>query len=301
VSRSLAACEGALLVVDASQGVEAQTVANCYTATEQGVAVVPVLNKIDLPSAEPERVIEEIEDIIGIPAHDAIRASAKTGEGVQDVIEAVIARVPAPQGDPGAPLKALIIDSWFDNYVGVVMLVRVVDGRLAPKDKILFMSTRASHLCEQVGVFTPKSLAKDQLAAGEVGFVIAGIKDLKDARVGDTITLFGRPAPRPARVQGDRPQVSPALSRGHQRVRPVARCAGETAAQRFLAAVRAKPPGAGLRVPLRVSRTAAHGHCAGAPGAGIRHAPHHHRADGGVPGATAGRNFGRGGESVAPA
>jgi len=194
VSRSLAACEGALLVVDASQGVEAQTVANCYTATEQGVTVVPVLNKIDLPSAEPERVIEEIEDIIGIPAHDAIHASAKTGEGVQDVIEAVIARVPAPRGDPGAPLKALIIDSWFDNYVGVVMLVRVVDGRLAPKDKILFMSTRASHLCEQVGVFTPKSLAKDQLAAGEVGFVIAGIKDLKDARVGDTITLFGRPA-----------------------------------------------------------------------------------------------------------
>ena len=194
VSRSLAACEGALLVVDASQGVEAQTVANCYTATEQGVEVVPVLNKIDLPSAEPERVIEEIEDIIGIRAQDAIRASAKTGEGVQDIIEAVIARIPAPAGDPGAPLKALIIDSWFDNYVGVVMLVRMVDGRLAPKDKILFMSSRASHLCEQVGVFTPKALAKEQLSAGEVGFVIAGIKDLKDARVGDTITLFGRPA-----------------------------------------------------------------------------------------------------------
>src|SRR5689334_1756933 len=140
VSRSLAACEGALLVVDASQGVEAQTVANCYTAIEQGVEVVPVLNKIDLPSAEPERVIEEIEDIIGIPAHDAIRASAKTGEGVLDIIEAVIARIPAPSGDPDAPLKALIIDSWFDNYVGVVMLVRMVDGRLAPKDKILFMS-----------------------------------------------------------------------------------------------------------------------------------------------------------------
>jgi GTP-binding protein LepA len=194
VSRSLAACEGALLVVDASQGVEAQTVANCYTATEQGVEVVPVLNKIDLPSAEPDRVIEEIEDIIGIRAQDAIRASAKTGEGVQDIIEAVIARIPAPAGDPDAPLKALIIDSWFDNYVGVVMLVRMVDGRLAPKDKILFMSSRASHLCEQVGVFTPKSLAKEQLSAGEVGFVIAGVKDLKDARVGDTITLFGRPA-----------------------------------------------------------------------------------------------------------
>jgi GTP-binding protein LepA len=197
VRRSLMSCEGALLVVDASQGVEAQTVANCYTATEQGVAVVPVLNKIDLPSAEPERVIEEIEDIIGIPAHDAIRASAKTGEGVQDVIEAVIARVPAPRGDPGTPLKALIIDSWFDNYVGVVMLVRVVDGRLSPKDKILFMSSRAAHLCEQVGVFTPKSVQKAQLAAGEVGFVVAGVKELKDARVGDTITLFSRPAAEP--------------------------------------------------------------------------------------------------------
>ena len=197
VSRSLAACEGALLVVDASQGVEAQTVANCYTATEQGVEVVPVLNKIDLPSADPARVITEIEDIVGIPAKDAILASAKTGEGVVDIIEAVIARIPAPGGDPSAPLKALIIDSWFDNYVGVVMLVRVVDGRLSPKDKILFMSSRAAHLCEQVGVFTPKSVQKAQLGAGEVGFVVAGVKELKDARVGDTITLFSRPAVEP--------------------------------------------------------------------------------------------------------
>jgi len=194
VSRSLAACEGALLVVDASQGVEAQTVANCYTAIEQGVEVVPVLNKIDLPSADPERVITEIEDIVGIPAKDAIRASAKTGEGVADIIEAVIARIPPPRGDPTAPLKALIIDSWFDNYVGVVMLVRVVDGQLSRKDKILFMSSRASHLCEQVGVFTPKSVQKEQLSAGEVGFVVAGVKELKDARVGDTITLYARPA-----------------------------------------------------------------------------------------------------------
>ena len=194
VSRSLAACEGALLVVDASQGVEAQTVANCYTAIEQGVEVVPVLNKIDLPSADPERVITEIEDIVGIPAKDAIRVSAKTGEGVADIIEAVIARIPPPRGDPTAPLKALIIDSWFDNYVGVVMLVRVVDGRLSRKDKILFMSSRASHLCEQVGVFTPKSVQKEQLSAGEVGFVVAGVKELKDARVGDTITLYARPA-----------------------------------------------------------------------------------------------------------
>jgi len=197
VSRSLSACEGALLVVDASQGVEAQTVANCYTATEQGVEVVPVLNKIDLPSADPERVIGEIEDIIGIPAQEAIRASAKTGEGVRDILEAVIARIPAPKGDPAAPLKALIIDSWFDNYVGVVMLVRVVDGRLAPKDRILLMSSRTSHLCEQVGVFTPKSMQTDALSAGEVGFVIAGIKELKSARVGDTITLLNKPAAAP--------------------------------------------------------------------------------------------------------
>ena len=194
VSRSLAACEGAVLVVDASQGVEAQTVANCYTAIEQGVEVFPVLNKIDLPSAEPERVMAEIEDIIGIDAHDALRVSAKTGEGVQDVLEAVIARVPPPKGDPEAPLKALIIDSWFDNYVGVVMLVRVVDGMLRPKDKILLMSTQASYLCEQVGVFTPKSLPRENLSAGQVGFVIAGIRELHSARVGDTITLAQRPA-----------------------------------------------------------------------------------------------------------
>ena len=194
VSRSLAACEGALLVVDASQGVEAQTVANCYTATEQGVEVVPVLNKIDLPSAEPDRVIAEIEDIIGINAQDAVRASAKTGEGVQDILEAVIARIPPPRGDPTGPLKALIIDSWFDNYVGVVMLVRVVDGELKPKDRILLMSTQTQHLCEQVGVFTPKSRSKDSLSAGEVGFIIAGIKELKAARVGDTVTHVQRPA-----------------------------------------------------------------------------------------------------------
>jgi len=188
VSRSLAACEGALLVVDASQGVEAQTVANCYTAIEQGVEVVPVLNKIDLPSADPPRVITEIEDIIGIPAADAIRASAKTGEGVADIIEAAIERIPAPRGQVDAPLKALIFDSWFDNYVGVVMLVRVVDGVLRPRDKVLFMSTGAVHLCEQVGVFTPKSVQRESLSAGEVGFVIAGVKELKDAKVGDTIT-----------------------------------------------------------------------------------------------------------------
>ncbi|MEO9135722.1 MAG: translation elongation factor 4 [Casimicrobiaceae bacterium] len=194
VSRSLAACEGALLVVDASQGVEAQTVANCYTAIEQGVEVVPVLNKIDLPSAEPERVIDEIEDIIGIDAEAAIRASAKTGEGIDDILEAVIARIPPPRGDRAAPLQALLIDSWFDNYVGVVMLVRVMQGTLKPRERILLMASGAAYMCEQVGVFTPRSASRDELAAGEVGFITAGIKELKAAMVGDTITSVARPA-----------------------------------------------------------------------------------------------------------
>ncbi len=197
VSRSLAACEGALLVVDASQGVEAQTVANCYTALDQGVEVLPVLNKIDLPAAEPDRVIQEIEDIIGIDAHGAVRASAKTGVGVEDILEEVILKIPPPKGDIDAPLKALIIDSWFDNYVGVVMLVRVVEGVLRPKDKILLMSNDLSYLCEEVGTFTPKSMAKESLSAGQVGYVIAGIKELKSAKVGDTITLASRPAALP--------------------------------------------------------------------------------------------------------
>ena len=194
VSRSLSACEGALLVVDASQGVEAQTVANCYTAIELGVEVVPVLNKIDLPAADPDRAREEIEDVIGIDATEAVLASAKTGQGVEDILEAIIARIPAPKGDPAAPLKALIIDSWFDNYVGVVMLVKVVDGSLRPKDRILLMSAEAQYPCEQVGVFTPKSQARSALSAGEVGFVIAGIKELKAAKVGDTVTLADRRA-----------------------------------------------------------------------------------------------------------
>lgn len=197
VSRSLAACEGALLVVDVSQGVEAQSVANCYTAIEQGVEVVPVLNKIDLPAADPERVIAEIEDIIGIDAQEAVRASAKTGEGVIDVLEAVIARIPAPQGDRAAPLKALIIDSWFDNYVGVVMLVRVFAGRVRPRDKLMLMAGGSVHVCEQLGVFTPKAQARQELAAGDVGFVIAGIKEVKIAKVGDTVTLADRKATEP--------------------------------------------------------------------------------------------------------
>ena len=194
VSRSLSACEGALLVVDASQGVEAQTVANCYTAIELGVEVVPVLNKIDLPSADPENAINEIEEVIGIDASDAVHCSAKTGLGVQDVLESLIIKVPAPKGDPNAPLQALIVDSWFDNYVGVVMLVRIFNGTLRPKDKILFMATEAQHIVESVGVFTPKSLSRPQLSAGQVGFIIAGIKELKSAKVGDTITIVGKQA-----------------------------------------------------------------------------------------------------------
>ena len=191
VSRSLSACEGALLVVDASQGVEAQTVANCYTAIDLGVEVVPVLNKMDLPSADPDNARAEIEDVIGIDATDALAISAKTGLGIDDVLEAVVARMPPPKGDPGAPLQALVIDSWFDNYVGVVMLVRVVNGTLKPRDKIRLMATNAVHSCEQLGVFTPKSVAREVLGAGSVGFVITGIKELDAAKVGDTITHAG--------------------------------------------------------------------------------------------------------------
>jgi GTP-binding protein LepA len=197
VSRSLSACEGALLVVDASQGVEAQTVANCYTALDLGVEVVPVLNKIDLPSADPENAIAEIEEVIGIEAGDAVRCSAKTGLGVQEVLESLIAKVPPPEGDPDAPLQALIVDSWFDNYVGVVMLVRVMNGTLRPKDKILLMATGSQHLTESIGVFTPKSVNRESLSAGQVGFIISGIKELKAAKVGDTVTLATRPAAAP--------------------------------------------------------------------------------------------------------
>ncbi|MDI1297960.1 translation elongation factor 4 [Methylotenera sp.] len=208
VSRSLSACEGALLVVDASQGVEAQSVANCYTALDLGVEVTAVLNKIDLPSADPERVMQEIEDVIGIDASDAVRCSAKTGLGVRDVLEAVIKKVPPPVGDVTKPLKALVIDAWFDNYVGVVMLVRVIDGVLKPKDKIRLMATHAEYLCEQVGVFTPKSLQKTSLSAGEVGFIISGIKELAAAKVGDTVTLAGKPATEPlAGFKEVKPQV----------------------------------------------------------------------------------------------
>ena len=194
VSRSLAACEGALLVVDAAQGVEAQSVANCYTALDQGLEVLPVLNKIDLPSAEPERVVHEIEDIIGLDAGDALRVSAKTGEGVDDLLEVLVASIPPPRGDPEAPLQALIIDSWFDNYLGVVSLVRVVSGRLVRGAKIKIMSTHRAHQVDKLGIFTPKASDREALSAGEVGFVVAGIKDIEGAPVGDTLTLEAHPA-----------------------------------------------------------------------------------------------------------
>jgi len=197
VSRSLAAGEGALLVVDASQGVEAQSVANCYTAIEQGLEVLPVINKIDLPSADPARVITEIEEIIGIDAQDAVCVSAKTGAGVPQLLEAIIARIPPPQGDPAAPVQALIVDSWFDNYVGVVSLTRVVNGVLRRGDKIRVMSTGRAHTIDKLGRFTPKPIALETLSAGEVGFVIAGIREIDGAPVGDTITLDGRPSAAP--------------------------------------------------------------------------------------------------------
>ena len=197
VSRSLAACEGALLVVDAAQGVEAQSVANCYTAVELGLEVIPVLNKIDLPSAEPERVKQEIEDVIGIEAAEAIAVSAKTGLGVEDILEALVQQVPRPSGDPEAPFKALIIDSWFDNYLGVVSLIRVVDGSIGKGEKVKLMSSGNQHQVEQVGVFTPKRKVRPRLEAGEVGFLVAGIKDVHGAPVGDTITLAKDGATRP--------------------------------------------------------------------------------------------------------
>jgi len=206
VSRSLFACEGALLVVDAAQGVEAQSVANCYTAIEQGLEVLPVLNKIDLPQAEPERVAAEIEDIIGLPTDDVICVSAKTGEGVPDLLEQLVQRIPPPQGDREAPLQALIIDSWFDNYLGIVSLVRVVQGQLGKGDKILVKSTGRAWGVDDVGSFTPKATSRKALLAGEVGYVIAGIKDITGAPVGDTLVAAGHP---------DTPQLP-----GFERVKP---------------------------------------------------------------------------------
>lgn len=208
VSRSLAACEGALLVVDAAQGVEAQTVAVCYTAIEQSLEVVPVLNKVDLPQAEPERIMQEIEDLIGIDAQDALKISAKQGIGIEDLMEQIIKKIPAPKGDPQAPLQALIIDSWFDSYLGVVSLVRIKQGTLKAGDKMQVMSTGKAYLVDKVGIFTPKRQDLPQLSAGEVGYIVAGIKDINGAPVGDTLTHATKPAldPLPG-FKKVRPQV----------------------------------------------------------------------------------------------
>jgi len=197
VSRSLAACEGALLIVDASQGVEAQSVANCYTAIELDLEVIPVLNKIDLPAAEPERVKREIEQVIGLDASEAILVSAKTGVGVEDLLEQIIEKIPPPKGSEENPTQALVIDSWFDSYVGVITLVRVMEGQIKPKQKIRMMSSGTEFLVEKVGIFTPKRKVMPQLQAGSVGFIIAGIRDIESARVGDTITLAQNPADKP--------------------------------------------------------------------------------------------------------
>src|SRR5215471_3006542 len=197
VSRSLAACEGSLLVVDASQGVEAQTLANVYQAIEANHEIVPVLNKIDLPAAEPERVKQQIEDVIGLDADDAIPISAKTGLNIEGVLEALVHRLPPPQGDAEAPLKALLVDSWYDQYLGVVILVRVKDGVLVSGQKIRLMATGATHAVERVGVFTPKGVTVPELGPGEVGFITAGIKTVADCRVGDTITEDRRPCAEP--------------------------------------------------------------------------------------------------------
>jgi GTP-binding protein LepA len=216
VSRSLAACEGALLVVDASQGVEAQSVANCYTAIEQGLEVVPVINKIDLPNAEPDKVSREIEDIIGIEARNAMRVSAKTGEGVPELLEELVRRIPPPGGDPQAPPQALIIDSWFDNFVGVVSLVRIVNGSLRPRQKLLVMSTGRTHEVDRVGIFTPKMQDRERLATGEVGYVIAGIKEINGAPVGDTLTDAAKPCASPL---PDFKQIQPRVFAGMYPVR----------------------------------------------------------------------------------
>ncbi|MGH6939319.1 translation elongation factor 4, partial [Hypericibacter sp.] len=205
VSRSLAACEGSLLVVDASQGVEAQTLANVYQAIDNNHEIIPVLNKIDLPAAEPEKVRQQIEDVIGLDASNAVLISAKTGIGIDDILEALVTRLPAPTGDAEAPLRALLIDSWYDAYQGVVTLVRVKDGTLKAGVKVRMMSTGAAHVVERVGVFTPKGVAVPELGPGEIGFIIAGIKEVADCRIGDTITDDRRPAPEP--LPGFKPSV----------------------------------------------------------------------------------------------
>ena len=234
VNRSLAACEGSLLVVDATQGVEAQTLANVYQALDNDHEVVPVLNKIDLPAAEPDRVRQQIEDVIGLDAHDALEISAKSGEGVPEVLEAIVQRLPAPKGDANAPLKALLIDSWYDSYLGVVVLVRIFDGTLHKGQRIRLMATGGAYQIDRVGIFRPKQEMRDRLGPGEIGFFTASIRQVADTRVGDTVTDEKKPAAAPARrlQAGAAGCVLRAVPRGCERVRDVARGGGQAPPQR---------------------------------------------------------------------
>ena len=286
VSRSLQACEGALLVVDASQGVEAQTLANTYLALHHNLEIIPVINKIDLPAAEPERIREQIETVIGLDARDAVLASAKQGIGIHEILEAIVHLVPPPKGSPDAPLRALIFDSWFDPYRGVIILVRVIDGRLRLGQKIRLWSNGQVFEVEGSGYQAPKATPCDELAAGEVGFLFANIKTVSDAKIGDTIVDHENSGRRAAaRLRRDQAHgVRRPLSGGIARARPAARRARKTAAQRQRLQLRAGEfRGAGLRFPLRISGPAAPGDRAGAPGARVRYRPDHHRAGRALP------------------
>ena len=263
VTRSLAACEGALLLVDASQGVEAQTLANAYLAVENGLEIIPVINKIDLPGAQPEEARRQIEEIIGLDGAGAMLASAKQGTGVPEILEAIVHRLPPPAGNPDAPLKALIFDSWYDPYRGVVIVVRVIDGTIRPGMKIRLMAEGQDYESLQVGIFTPKAIEIDELGVGEVGFLVANIKKISDAKIGDTITeispAHARAVPRLQGAEAD--GVRRALPGRGPRVPRAARRAGEAAAERRVVLLRAGNVGrARVRVPLRLSRPAPHGH-----------------------------------------
>ena len=287
VSRSLAACEGAILLVDAAQGIEAQTLANLYLALEADLHLIPVLNKIDLPAAQPDLYAEELASIIGCAPSDVLRVSAKTGEGVADLLNAVVQQVPPPSGQPDGPARALIFDSVYDSYRGVVTYVRVIDGRLTRREKSLMMSTGSAHDTLEVGVISPEPVPSDSLAAGEVGYLITGVKDVRQARVGDTVTSAARPAAEAAA----RVRPSPAdgvlrpVSGGRRRLPGTARRPRQAAAERRRTRVRAGDVHrARLRLPVRVPRAAAHGDRAGTAGAGVRSLAHLHRAQRGLPG-----------------
>ena len=293
VTRSLAACEGALLLVDASQGVEAQTLANAYLAVENNLEIIPVINKIDLPGAQPDEAKRQIEEIVGLDASHAILASAKEGVGVHEMLEAIVARLPSPEGDPDAPLKALIFDSWYDAYRGVIILTRLIDGVIRPGMKVRLMAKGQEYIVDQVGVFSPKPTVVEELGVGEVGFIFAGIKTVTDAQIGDTITEAARPTPEP--FPGFKDQQTDGLRRfvpgRRQRVSGAARRAGEAAAERCVVLLRAGDVGgARLRLPVRLPRAAPHGDRPGASRARVRHGPRHDRARRSLPGDDHGRS-----------